>query len=270
MSVMSRIGRIGRRLAAPAALLIGAVAALGAGLSACGGGTSQIQAFKPARLIVFGDEDSLIVNDGANNGKKFSVNGLDAAALRDCLLLPIWVQTLSTAYGFAFAECNKAAATPVAFVRAKRGAKVDAVASGMAAQLADQAAAGGAVRAGDLVTVMLGANDLAELADRLQAGTLSAADALTEARRRGARLAEFVNTMLATGARAIVSTVPDLGYSPYALALDRQSAGAATRLSNWPRNFPCRPGFIRSTCVIPRRYGQRQWIFSTVTAVLTS
>ena len=63
-----------------------AVAAAGL-MAACGGGTSQVEPFKPGRVIAFGDESSVIVNDGANNGRKYSVNGLDANAARDCTVL---------------------------------------------------------------------------------------------------------------------------------------------------------------------------------------
>ena len=50
MTVFSVLRRIGRQVGLPAA-----VAAL---LVGCGGGTSQIQAFKPSRLIIFGDEEA--------------------------------------------------------------------------------------------------------------------------------------------------------------------------------------------------------------------
>jgi outer membrane lipase/esterase len=156
MSVFGQWYSVARRFGAPVLVVAGVVA----GLVACGGGTSQVEKFTPARLIVFGDENSLLVNDGANNGKKFSVNGLDAALARDCLLLPIWVQALTTHYNMVFAECNKAAASATAFMRARAGASVEHASLGMAAQLAAQAAAGGAVAARDLAVVMLGANDL--------------------------------------------------------------------------------------------------------------
>ena len=213
-------------------LSIAAAAAL-ALLAACGGGASQIVAFKPNRLIVLGDEVSVIVNDGANNGKKYGVNGLNESSVRDCLLLPNWVQSVASLYTFVFAECNAAAATPKAFMRAKAGAKVEDATRGIAAQVAEQVAAGGALTAKDLVTVLIGTNDLAEIADRVQAGTLSANDALTEVRRRGGVLAARINAILATGAKVIVSTTPDIGLSPYALALNAASPGAAARLSSW-------------------------------------
>ncbi len=237
MSVLSQLGGTKRRWAGRwvghgAAALLGLSMVVTAGLSACGGGTAQIQAFKPARLIVLGDETSVLIDDGASNAKKYSISNWDATtSVRDCLLLPLWVQALSTHYSFVFAECNKAAATPAAFMRAKVGGKVEGAGIGLAAQLAAQTSADSAVKAGDLFSVMIGANDLFELADRLQAGTLNAANATTEARRRGAVLANQINALLATGARGIVATVPDVGLSPYVKAMETTRAGAIAQVT---------------------------------------
>ncbi|NRF66700.1 esterase [Aquincola sp. S2] len=208
-------------------------------LTACGGGTSQIEPFAPGRLIVFGDENSLIVSDGTGNGRKYTVNGMtgEALPLRDCTLNPLWVEALSNHYGFVFAECNKAAATPRAFMRAKAGAKVGDATVGIAQQISEQTTSGGAFKTNDLVTVMLGSNDLIELSERVIAGTLSEGDAVGEARRRGALLAERINGLLGAGARAIVSTVPDMGVTPYAITLNKTRAGAAARLSNLSYEF---------------------------------
>ncbi|MEN9418641.1 MAG: hypothetical protein RI988_2261, partial [Pseudomonadota bacterium] len=46
-------------------------------LASCGGGTSQIQAFQPPRLVAFGDEASAL---GAN-GRKYAVNALTTDGL---------------------------------------------------------------------------------------------------------------------------------------------------------------------------------------------
>lgn len=252
MTVFPELRRIARRLAVPA-LLSGVLAAT---LVACGGGTSQVQAFTPTRLIVLGDENSLLVNDGANNGLKYSINGMDTTPARDCLLLPLWSQALAMHYSFVFAECNKAAATPHAFIRAKLGAKVDDASTGIAAQLAAQAAADSAVQNGDLVAVMVGANDVLELSDKVQAGTMTADAALAEVRARGDRLAAALNAVLATGARAIVATVPDMGLSPYALAQEKIKAGAVARMSSltFEFNSRLRTG-IDSTRFDGRNYG---------------
>ncbi|MBI5259636.1 MAG: esterase [Burkholderiales bacterium] len=219
--------------------LTGVTLALGiaALLPACGGGTSQVEPFKPGRVIVLGDETSVIVNDGLNNGRKYTVNGLDSNGVRDCTLQPNWVQVVAAQYGFVFAECNKDAATPKALMRAKVGAKVDDPTIGMASQIAEQQASGEGFKSNDLVTILIGQNDLIELSERVIAGTLSEADAVGEARRRGAVLAERVNTILATGAKGLVSTVPNVGLSPYATKLNTTSAGASARLSNLVYEF---------------------------------
>lgn len=206
-------------------------------LASCGGGTSQVEAYVPTRMVSFGDEASLIVDDGAANGRKYTVNGLNANSARDCTLTPIWVQVLATHYGFAFAACNTAAATPKAFARAQVGAKVGDPANGIAAQISEQQSLGGGLQAGDLVTLMMGVHDLVELNERVQAGTLSDGDARAEARRRGTQLAQGVNTILATGVRAIVATVPDMGLSPYARTLELTSPGTMTRLTQLSYEF---------------------------------
>lgn len=224
-----------RRLARCLATMTAAAAML----AACGGGTSQIEPFAPNRIIVFGDDHSAIVDDGSHNGRKYTVNGMssDTLPLRDCALLPIWVQTLSNHYGFVFAECNKSNATPRAFMRAKPGAKVDDATTGLARQITEQTTAGGAFSPKDLVTVMMGANDIFELSDAVLAGTMTDAQATAEARRRGALLAERINGLLAANARAIVSTIPDLGKTPYAVKLDRTTPGVGTRLTNLSFEF---------------------------------
>lgn len=206
-------------------------------LAACGGGTSQVEPFKPGRVIAFGDETSVIVNDGANNGRKYSVNGLDSAGARDCTVQPLWVQSITDHYGFVFAECNKAAAAPRAFMRAKVGAKVDDPTLGVAQQIAEQIASGDGFKSNDLVTILIGANDIIELNEQVSAGSLSAADATAEAKRRGTHLAERINTILGAGAKALVVTIPDMGLSPYAIKLEKTSAGTQARMSSLSYDF---------------------------------
>jgi outer membrane lipase/esterase len=224
-----------RRLGRSLATMIAAAAML----AACGGGTSQIDPFAPNRVIVFGDDHSAIVDDGTGNGRKYTVNGMtsDTLPLRDCRQLPNWVQTLSDHYGFVFAECNRTGATPRAFMRAKAGARVDDPATGLARQITEQTTAGGPFTPKDLVTVMMGANDIFELSDAVLAGTMTDAQALAEARRRGALLADRVNGLLAANARVIVSTIPDLGLTPYAVRLNKTTAGVSARLTNLSYEF---------------------------------
>jgi outer membrane lipase/esterase len=176
-------------------------------LTSCGGGTSQSDPFVPQRLLVFGDDTSTI----NSNGSKYSVNGVDANNALDCSAEPIWVQQLATSYGFAFAECNPTFIEPKAFMRAGVGALVDDV----AAQVEAQVAAGG-FRDKDLATVLAGSNDV--LALYAQYPARSTDSLLEEARARGKRLAQVVNRLVGLGVKVVVSDLPDMGLSPFALA----------------------------------------------------
>jgi len=186
-----------------------------AALSACGGGTSQFDPFVAGRLIVFGDQTSTINADGT----KYSVNAVTTVVNSDgsstdsldCVSQPIWVQQLANLYGFVFAECNvDLSQTPKAFMRAAAGAKVEDVQVQINAQLAE-----GGFRDKDLTTVLVGANDVIELYG--QYPVRPEADLAAELGARGKRLAQQVNLLVNLGAKVIVSTVPDMGVTPFAL-----------------------------------------------------
>jgi outer membrane lipase/esterase len=178
-----------------------------AALASCGGG-SQLVTFAPTRFIAFGDEASVI----DNTGRKFTVNALKAdLTTPDCSLNPIWTQSLTSYYGLVFAQCNPAAvATPSAFIRAAANAKV----ADVVVQIDAQVAAGG-FNGSDLVTVLVGANDILALYKQYPAVPYDQLKASVEA--AGALLSTQVNRIAALGGKVIVSTVPDLGLSPYAL-----------------------------------------------------
>jgi lysophospholipase L1-like esterase len=185
-----------------------ACAAALAVVGACGGGTSQYDPFVPQRLFAFGDENSVLTGDG----HKYGVNGLNASGDIDCTLSPIWVQTVAVLYGFKFAECNPNQDYDLrAHMYAAAGAKV----SDVAAQVDAQVAAGG-FRDKDLVLVLVGANDLLELYS--QYPQRSEDDLAAEAASRGLALARVVNHLVTLGAKVIVSNLPDIGLSPYAIA----------------------------------------------------
>lgn len=176
--------------------------------AACGGGTTQQEVFVPQRLLVFGDDNSVITQ----TGRKYSVNGLTSdAAVFDCTLEPIWVQQLAGLYGFVFAECNpNATPNPKARMLAGVGAKV----SDVSAQVEAQVAAGG-FRDKDLATMLAGGNDVLEL--YRQYPSLSEATLIAEAGARGRRLAQVVNRLVDLGVKVVVSDLPDMGMTPYAL-----------------------------------------------------
>ena len=204
------------------ALLAGSVAAA---LVACGGGTSQFEAFVPLRFVAFGDEASVLTSDG----RKYGVNALTTTDTIDCTTEPLWVQTVANNYGFRFAECNPAAVEPKAFMRAAAGAKV----SDLAAQIDAQIANGG-FTGKDLATVLVGQNDVLEMYGRFP--SLSEEQIAAELRTRGDRLAAQVNRLVDLGVKVIVATVPDVGVTPFALEqkaafTDTDRAAMLTRLS---------------------------------------
>ena len=233
MTFSSELCRLGARVLAPLAL----AAAL---LTACGGGTEQVQAFKPDRLIVLGDENSMIEDFvdavGRHDGFKYTVNDRSSTTSGKCLALPNAAQSVAALYGFSFLQCNPHAITPQAFILAARGATVGSVSTGLAAQLQNvkTVTQGNALGARDLVMLLIGGNDIIELYERTLSG-LSPADAVAEAQRRGVLAAEQVNAVLATGARALVITTPDLGLSPYAVNANKTNPGA----SSPPPSYAC-------------------------------
>lgn len=189
-------------------------------LGACGGGTSQYETYVPLRLIAFGDETSAITADGL----KYSVNGTgtntDGTPTNtvDCRAQANWVQTVAASYGFVFPECNPDdVAQPKGVMRAAGGARV----ADVVAQVDAQIAASG-IGTGDLVTVLAGMNDIIDAYEQFPGrseGEL--ADVLRE---RGRALALQVNRIAGLDGRIIISTVPDMGLSPYA----RQQQAAFT------------------------------------------
>jgi outer membrane lipase/esterase len=177
-------------------------------LSACGGGTSQVESFVPLRYFAFGDETSTL----ESNGRKYAVNALDTNNRLDCTQQPIWVQQVAGAYGFVFAECNPGFVSDTrAIMLARAGAKADDV----SAQVEAQVAAGG-FRDKDLATVLAGANDVLDLYRQYPAR--SEASLIADARDRGRRLALTVNRLVDLGVKVVIATVPDMGLTPYGKA----------------------------------------------------
>jgi phospholipase/lecithinase/hemolysin len=214
--------------------------ALGLGLMAsCGGGTEQITPFAPTRMLVFGDEMSVLTND-VPLGRKYSVNGLDANGVIECTLRPLWTQVLANTYLFAFDECNTAG---VAVPQAKIYAKAGAQSSDFDAQVAEaRAAAGGEFTSTDLATVLLGANDVLELYQNqyLPNPTADTANLINaELEMRGARLGQQINALTQLGPRVILSTIPLMGLTPYALreVINSGDARRASLLTNFSNTF---------------------------------
>jgi outer membrane lipase/esterase len=226
MTLFCKMRRLGALVLAP--LLVTATL-----LAACGGGTEQVSKFKPNRLFVFGDDNSVIENDGNNDGFKYTVNDRSLATAGKCLVLPTFVQDVALMYGFAFEQCNPLSVTPKAFMRAARLAKV--------ADVAQQVANQSDMNAGDIATLMVGINDLIEIYEQMPKSTgLTNANnkaAIAEAGRRGTQAAAIVNSLLATGARGLVFTVPDISLSPYAVFAEMNQPGSTALLASMSYEF---------------------------------
>jgi outer membrane lipase/esterase len=202
----------------PLAWLLAGAAVL---LAACGGGTTQIQAYQPPRLTAFGDESSSLTSDG----RKYAVNefGSDGVTL-DCNAAPIWIQDVARAFNFGFAQCPVSGAETKALTRAAPGARVADV-----VRQVDAHVAAGGFQNEELVLVLAGTWDVLDLYAQFPARSRD--ELINEARARGVRLAEQVNRMVGLGARVVILTIPDLGLSPYGIAQGTQGALLMTDLT---------------------------------------
>lgn len=191
-----------RRLALGAAL--GAAALLGS----CGGSGEQVSRFYASRVIAFGDETSVITSSGA----KYTVNAVVSGTSRlDCATNPIWIQTIATLYSLAFPQCNpNNVSSPQSRIYAAAGAK----AADLEGQITQQEAFGGFAST-DLVTILIGQNDV--LAAYAQYPTLTEDQLEANLKVLGQQVAAQVNRVADTGAKVLLSTVPDMGLSPFGI-----------------------------------------------------
>ncbi len=190
-------------------------------LAACGGGSSQYEAFVPGRVLVVGDDLSALTSDG----RKYAVNGLNTDSSLSCGSEALWVQSVAAYYGMVFRECNPNGATAFkAIMRAAAGAKVADIAAQVDTQLAD-----GGFQANDLVLALGGMNDVLELYARSPAEP--DATLIAEARVRGEAMAAVVNRLVDLQAKVVVSMLPDVGLSPFALAEEAIKPGSAALMS---------------------------------------
>lgn len=207
-------------------------------LASCGGGTERVEPFVPQQIIVLGDDNSLLETDGRRHG----VNGLDANNVLDCRLLPVWTQGLANAFGLVLDRCTTGATiAPRAVTRAAAGAK----AADLDAQIDAQIAAG-TLTSKDLFTVMIGMHDIIEVYETFAGDKTCNVDATIETpmemelRARGHHVAEQINRLIAANARVIVSTVHDLGLTPYARTREAANPGQAALLTCLTATFNAR------------------------------
>lgn len=210
-------------------------------LASCGGGTEQITPFDPTRYIVFGDEMSYLTADG----RKYTVNALDSNGLPGCSINTssqpsrIWVQVLGSGLGFRFAECNVNNLEVNAFMFSAPGAKVDDFVN----QVAAARLAHGPFGCHDMMSVLLGANDVIDLFENvyLASPTQGTANQVAnELAARAARLGRAIADLTAdNGPNFIVSTIPLMNLTPYArqMASDYPNANVANVLNQLSSSF---------------------------------
>ena len=204
------------------------VAATAALLASCGGGTSNgLVPFNPARILVFGDQASVItVAPVASEGRKYTINAVDPdTGVFVCGKNLIWIQLLAVNYGMGFPQCPLAtgAAPTAGRILAQAGATAggqDAI--DLTRQITDQlelpAADGGGIGATDLVAVYIGVNDVISAFELYKKGTITRADAIARAEQAGSTYAAQVNRIANAGGKVIMATVPSVGVTPYANA----------------------------------------------------
>ncbi|HEY0954462.1 MAG TPA: esterase [Roseateles sp.] len=181
-----------------------AAAALMAGCG--GGGTAQIEPFAPTRIIAFGDESGVVLQ----SGKRYGINGLDGNTLQvDCRLNPTWTQVLASGFGFVFPQCNTDfVALPQGIMYAAAGVKVADVRDKI-----DQHLSNDRFGPRDLVSIMVGVNDILEL--YLEFPRQSKDSLINEAKARGKLLAQQANRIANANGRVLVATIFDVGLTPF-------------------------------------------------------
>lgn len=219
-------------------------ATLAALLVSCGG--EELVPFNPARLIVFGDEASVIVDPTPDDtvkttdGLKYTINYYDETAKQiNCGINPIWIQVLANTYAISFRECALPDTDSQAgLIRAIAGAQaggsgdIDLTAQ-ITRQLALPVADGGGIQSTDLVTVYAGVNDIVAAFERFKAGGSYDA-AVAEVEAAGETLGAQVNRIAAAGGKVILSSPPDVSLTPYGQA---QSVDDRARLNDLTLNF---------------------------------
>jgi len=209
-------------------------------LASCGGGTEQVTPFDPARYLAFGDEMSVLTKD-LPQGRKYTVNGLTSDGGIDCVAdgSGLWTQGIGNVFRFVFEECNPSGLAVAAFTYAVPGAK----AADFATQLAEARRTHGPFNCNDLMSVLVGANDVIELFENVYLAdpTSSTANAvINELTARGARLGKAIAALTDNdGPQVIVSTIPLMNLTPWALKwnIDRPGANVLNVLNNFSNAF---------------------------------
>jgi lysophospholipase L1-like esterase len=210
-------------------------------LVACGGGT-RVEDYHPERIIAFGDEYSAFAPPVASPpasqasvaARKYGVNYEIAAsgtnvAYTDCRSNALWIQQVAAAFNLVFDACKGAATTATGVTYAQPAASSGAIQPQIATF---QATAAKGFNDKDLVTIMVGQNDVLELYNQFPA---TGADALLEqARQRAKTVALQANAVATSGPAVLVMRIPNVDLSPFGQA---QSADGRSLLRKLTEAF---------------------------------
>jgi phospholipase/lecithinase/hemolysin len=217
------------------ALACGAAGLAALLVAACGGSGEPTTTFRASRVIALGDESSLIVdtrNDA--NGSKYSVNATVSATDQTllCGVNAVWSQSVAASYGLFFPQCNPpatAVAAPTSRIRAALGARSADLGAQIDAQQAESP-----LGAGDMVTVLVGEHDV--IAEYQKFPAVSVEQLIANVEAEGAEVGRQVNRITDTGAKVLLSTIVDVGLTPYGFSeraahADTDRAAVLTQLS---------------------------------------
>ena len=187
-------------------VLLAAAGAAALALVGCGSGTIESQ-FVPTRVIAFGDSFADLgqagrrytVNDGTNN---------------------IWTLQVAASYGRPLTTAASGGLS-YATANARVATKPDAIGSTATPTVEEQVntfLAGGKPTATDLVLVSAGIGDIVAEMAKVNAGTETSADAVTNVRAAGRALGAQVRRLVQAGAQHVaIAGVYDLSKSPWAI-----------------------------------------------------
>ena len=220
-------------------LALGA-AALAATLlvAACGGSGEPTTRFHATRVIAFGDESSLIVDSRSDaNGSKYSVNATVSTTDQTfvCNSNAVWSQSVAASYGLVFPECNpppNAVAAPTSRIRAAFGARAGDLGAQIDAQQADSP-----LGPSDMTTVLIGEHDV--IAEYQKYPAIGVDQLIANVEAEGAEVGRQVNRITDTGAKVLLSTIMDVGFSPFGTAerLAHADTDRAALLSQLSQRF---------------------------------
>ena len=181
-------------------------------LASCGGGTLE-NAFSPRRVVVFGDEASVITSVNGSAALKYSVNYLDTSvtpAAISCSLYPVWTQYLANALNLPFPSCVASGTNAPSVMHAAIGARV----ADVSAQIDAHLASGDSFTNRDLVTIMVGANDIVDEYKLYAGGTQDIGTSQSALSQRAVAVSALVQRVVSAGGKVLIATVPNQGLTP--------------------------------------------------------